>query len=74
MKDKKPSEFYEFEFEFDILNKTNSVASATECTGLIQIPPQNEEEADSYTDIYAVPEQVNYKEHELRRWETTKYF
>ncbi|MDD6735377.1 MAG: hypothetical protein PUE13_03585 [Clostridiales bacterium] len=46
-------------FEFDITEKLNTVASATECTGLIQIPPTNEEEAESYGDIYVVPEQVN---------------
>lgn len=55
-----------FTFEFDILNKTNSVASATECTGLIQIPPQDIDEAHSYTDIYVVPEQINYGEQRLR--------
>lgn len=66
MNDKKPSKVNEFQFEFDILNKTNSVASATECTGLMMRPPQNEEEADSYTDIYVVPEQVNYGEQRLR--------
>ena len=37
----------------------NAVVSATECTGLMSIPPQNEEEADSYADIYVVPKEVN---------------
>ena len=50
----------DFPFEFDLLEKTNSVASATECTGLIQIPPQDINEAHSYTDIYVVPEQINH--------------
>lgn len=27
-------------------------ASSTECTGLITVPPQNEDELDSYRDIY----------------------
>ena len=66
MDNKKPSKVDEFQFEFDILNKTNAVASATECTGLMMRPPQNEAEADSYTDIYIVPEQVNYGEQRLR--------
>ena len=66
MNNKKPSKVDEFQFEFDILNKTNAVASATECTGLMMRPPQNEAEADSYTDIYVVPEQVNYGEQRLR--------
>lgn len=66
MNNKKPSKINDFEFEFDILNKTNAVASATECTGLMQRPPQDESEADSYTDIYVVPEQINYGEKRLR--------
>ena len=35
----------------------NSVASSTECTGLIQIPPENEEEMEAYQDIYAIHNQ-----------------
>ena len=27
-------------------------ASSTECTGLITVPPQTEDELDSYRDIY----------------------
>jgi hypothetical protein len=27
-------------------------ASSTECTGLITVPPQNEDELESYRDIY----------------------
>ncbi len=34
----------------------NNIVSGTECTGLIQTPPENEQEAESYTDLYAVPE------------------
>ncbi|MCR4693547.1 MAG: hypothetical protein K5664_06670 [Firmicutes bacterium] len=47
------------DFAFDIMNNANTVASMTECTGLIQIPPETEEEAASYTDIYTVPKTVN---------------
>lgn len=47
------------DFAFDIMNNANTVASMTECTGLIQIPPENESEAQSYTDIYTVPKTVN---------------
>lgn len=46
-------------YSYDILDKINSVASATECTGLMSIPPQNEQEAKNYSDIYVVPEVVN---------------
>mgnify|MGYP000985098506 CR=1 FL=1 len=34
---------------------TESVVSATECTGLIQTPPITEFEAESYKEIYDVP-------------------
>lgn len=47
------------DFEFDIMNNANTVASMTECTGLIQIPPENEAQAEAYTDIYTVPKTVN---------------
>lgn len=46
-------------YSYDILDDFNTVASATECTGLIQIPPTNIEEAESYSAIYSVPIQIN---------------
>ncbi len=46
-------------FEYDIMEELNTVASVTECTGLMQIPPTNEDEAEAYGDIYVIPEQVN---------------
>ena len=46
-------------FEHIIFNDTNDVSSVTECTGLIQIPPINEEEAKAYCDIYAIPIQIH---------------
>lgn len=36
------------EYEFDICN----ACSATDCTGLIPVAPQDESELDSYKDIY----------------------
>lgn len=47
----------------DVLNKIDSVASATECTGLMYRPPESEEEAESYTDIYVVPKAENNIRH-----------
>ncbi|MDD6215074.1 MAG: hypothetical protein PUB42_07830 [Firmicutes bacterium] len=47
-------------YEYDIMNSTNSVASVTECTGLIQVPPADISASESYGDIYVIPEQVNY--------------
>lgn len=46
-------------YSYDILDDINTVASVTECTGLIQIPPTNTDEAESYGDIYVIPEQIN---------------
>lgn len=43
-------------FNLDLLDEEMKVASSTECTGLISIPPQNEDEADSYSEIYDIPE------------------
>lgn len=50
----------------DMLNKIDAVASATECTGLMYRPPETEEEAESYTDIYVVPKAVNSGEKRLK--------
>lgn len=33
----------------------SAVISTTECTGLVQAPPQDEEEADAYRDMYGIP-------------------
>ena len=54
------------DFVEDILNKTDAVASVNECTGLMPAPPENEEEAESYNEIYVVPKTENRKEKELR--------
>ena len=53
------------DFEHIIFNDKNDVSSVTECTGLIQIPPINEEEAKAYCDIYAIPIQIN---HSLKKY------
>lgn len=39
-----------------IYSCADNVVSSTECTGLIPTPPANEQEAQAYTDIYAIPE------------------
>lgn len=49
-------------FKLDLIDEHMKVASSTECTGLIQIPPTNEDEAESYSDLYKIPEQItDYK-------------
>ena len=47
------------EFAKDILKNSNDVASTTECTGLMQTPPENEAQAEAYNNIYTVPKAVN---------------
>jgi hypothetical protein len=39
----------------DELYDANTVASAMDCTGLIQTLPQTEDELDSYAEIYDMP-------------------
>lgn len=45
---------------------TDNVASATECTGLIPTPPITKEEAESYTEIYSIPQPEDKANHGLQ--------
>ncbi len=49
----------------DFLNP-NGIASATECTGLVQTPPPDDPCAEAYEEIYNIPEQGNLKDIETR--------
>ncbi len=40
---------------------TDEVVSGTGCTGLIQTPPEDEQEAESYTELYPVPKPAKDK-------------
>ena len=42
-------------FDLDLIDRDIAVASATEYTGLMQIPPEDEWERESYEDIYDTP-------------------
>ena len=53
---KKPTDSID---DFFANDQQTNVASMTECTGLTQIPPFDQEEVDSLTDIYAVPLTTN---------------
>lgn len=44
--------------DYDFL-EMSGVASSTDCTGLIPTPPLEEADADSYTDIYNIPQPGN---------------
>ena len=53
-------------YAFDMQNEFNGVVSATECTGLMPVPPQNDGEAESYNEIYVVPKTPNETEETLQ--------
>ena len=52
----------------DIIFDVDTVASATECTGLIPTPPISEEAADSYTELYTIPKPVQEKNNGLQKY------
>ena len=64
--DKPKKNYEEEEIEYDAFADTNAVASATECTGLMYAPPEDEYEAESYSNIYNVPKTPNKAEKKLR--------
>ena len=52
-----------------LLEELDTVASATECTGLIPTPPLSESEAEAYTDIYTIPKPENSRNNGLQQME-----
>jgi len=46
----------EIDYEAALNEDISSVVSATECTGLMPIPPQDLFESESYSEIYTFPE------------------
>ncbi len=44
----------------------NKVTSATDCTGLMPTPSLSDEEAESYNDIYTIPEKDSNPKHNKR--------
>ena len=53
---------YNFFDEYDALS---GVVSATECTGLMYRPAGDEDEAESYNEIYTIPAVANTEERRL---------
>lgn len=49
-----------------------SVASASDCTGLIPSPPINEGEAESYAELYNIPEPTDELNNGLQNIKKTK--
>lgn len=54
---------YSFFDDFDALS---GVVSATECTGLMYKPAEDESEAESYNHIYTIPATANTQEERLK--------
>ena len=59
----KKKQDYDFFAEYDALS---GVVSATECTGLMYRPAEDESEAESYNDICSVPTTPNIAEEKLK--------
>ena len=51
---KKNKDKYNVRFDEDYINP-KGVASGTDCTGLVQTPPENESESEAYTDLHDIP-------------------
>lgn len=56
-----------------LLEGLDTVASVTECTGLIPTPPLSEGEAESYTDIYTIPKPENDQNNGLQQLKKTPH-
>lgn len=64
----------------DTLESQNNIISSTECTGLIQKPPETDAEVDSYKDIYHLPNEkeviessnINHNSEKMVNKESTK--
>lgn len=48
------------------IQNLETVASATECTGLIPTPPITPGEAESYVDLYTIPKPENRRHNGLQ--------
>lgn len=48
-------------FDLDLIDREGGVVSANECTGLVQIPPENDWEEESYNQIYRLPGEDSVK-------------
>ena len=59
----KKKQDYDFFAEYDALT---GVVSATECTGLMYRPAEDESEAESYSDICSVPTTPNMEEEKFK--------
>lgn len=54
---------YDAESADEFYSDLFSVASSTECTGLVPSAAYTDDEVDSYTDIYAIPLQKDDTQH-----------
>jgi len=56
---KKPIDDKEIEYDYLSIDK---ISSNTECTGLVPSLPADEEDVESYSDLYPIPKQGNAKQ------------
>ena len=54
-------------YDDDRFYETESVTSATDCTGLQPTPPKSEGETESYSDLYNIPQPEGKVDNGLRR-------
>ncbi|HHV32853.1 hypothetical protein [Caproiciproducens sp. LBM24188] len=52
----KKEKYWPYEHDEDSFFDSESVVSTTECTGLIPDSPGSDNEVESYTDIYDIPQ------------------
>lgn len=65
MKKPLPKNEKEYNF-FDEYDALTGVVSATECTGLMYRPAEDESEAESYNEIYTIPATANTEAERLK--------
>ena len=51
----------EDEIDYDMMGDISSVASATEYTGLMYLPPDDEYQEESYNEIYSAQKPIKKK-------------
>ncbi len=59
-------------YDDDKFYDMGSVASASDCTGLIPSPPANEGEAESYAELYNIPQPTDELNNGLQNIKKTK--
>jgi hypothetical protein len=59
-------------YDNDDSDDTTPIASSMDCTGLQPTPPKNEGEAESYAQMYNIPQQTDKVDNGLQNIKKTK--